>query len=259
MAGTYRVRGIVLRRTKLGETDLIVTMLADAPSQVRAVAKGARKPGSRLSGAMNLGNEVELLLHEGRNLDVVTEAHLQVSHASIAADFERMVLAEAVLDCAAELTAEGEHDPRLLPLTSTAMDAVSQAPLPRLPLIAAAYVFKAAAMQGYRPSLDLCVRCGDELNVEEPGYTLFDLGEGGAVCPACTTMASGHMEDNALLGWTKALIGYRFSELLTCDAGDDAAISRLGMDLLALAQRWLGHYPGIRPRALDFALNAGLY
>lgn len=208
---------------------------------------------------MNLGNEVELLLHEGRSLDVVTEAHLQVSRAEVAQEFERMVLAEAVLDCAAELTAEGEHDPRLLPLTSAAMDAVVRAPSPRLPLVVAAYVFKAAAMQGFRPSLDLCVRCGEEIGLEAPGFTLFDLGEGGVVCPACATSASGHVEKNALLSWTKALIGYRFADLLVCDAGDENVQSRLGMDLLALSQRWLGHYPGIRPRALDFALSAGLY
>ena len=43
---TYSVRGIVLRKTKLAETDLIVTLLADDGTQRRAVAKGARKPSS---------------------------------------------------------------------------------------------------------------------------------------------------------------------------------------------------------------------
>ena len=41
---TYDARAIVLRKTKLGESDLIVTLLAQDGSQARAVAKGARKP-----------------------------------------------------------------------------------------------------------------------------------------------------------------------------------------------------------------------
>ena len=51
MAGgrTYRERALVLDKTKLHETDLIYTLLAENGRQVRAVGKGARKPGSRLA------------------------------------------------------------------------------------------------------------------------------------------------------------------------------------------------------------------
>ena len=46
MAGsrTYRTKVLVLDKTKLKETDLILTMLDERGRQVRAVAKGARKP-----------------------------------------------------------------------------------------------------------------------------------------------------------------------------------------------------------------------
>ena len=48
---TYRTRAIVLDKTKLGESDLILELLAENGSLVRAVAKGARKPGSRLAAS----------------------------------------------------------------------------------------------------------------------------------------------------------------------------------------------------------------
>lgn len=41
---TYRCNALVLKKTKLGESDLILTCLKDDGSQLRAVAKGARKP-----------------------------------------------------------------------------------------------------------------------------------------------------------------------------------------------------------------------
>ncbi|MEG2982380.1 MAG: recombination protein O N-terminal domain-containing protein [Raoultibacter sp.] len=37
---TYTARVIVLQKTKLGETDLILTLLAEDGAQIRAVAKG---------------------------------------------------------------------------------------------------------------------------------------------------------------------------------------------------------------------------
>ena len=46
---TYRTKVLVLDKTKLKETDLILTMLDERGRQVRAVAKGARKPGGRLA------------------------------------------------------------------------------------------------------------------------------------------------------------------------------------------------------------------
>ena len=53
-ARTYTARAIVLRKTKLGESDLVVTLLAEDGSQVRAVAKGARKPSSPFAARLEL-------------------------------------------------------------------------------------------------------------------------------------------------------------------------------------------------------------
>ncbi len=254
MAGAYRAEGLVLRRTKLGETDLIVTLLTDGAAQVRAVAKGARRPGSKLAGVVGLGNEGAFLLHEGRNLDTVTEARLLVSRAGLALDFERCVMAEAVLDSAADLTAEGEHDPRLLPLTRTALDAVADAPVERLPLVGAAYLLKAAAMQGYRPCMECCVRCGNEVGEGLSGRLLFSFEEGGLVCPDCADAGEGRVLDAGLAAWVRTLLGLRFADLLALEPLTDEL--RLGYGVLEFARQWLGFHPGIRPKALDFALGS---
>ena len=68
MAGsrTYRTKAIVLDKTKLKETDLILTLVGESGRQIRAVAKGARKPGSRLAARCELCCEVDVLLAHGR-------------------------------------------------------------------------------------------------------------------------------------------------------------------------------------------------
>ncbi|TLM78904.1 MAG: hypothetical protein FDZ70_03415 [Actinobacteria bacterium] len=68
----YSARALVLRKTKLGETDLILTLLAEDGRQLRAVARGARKPGSRFGARLEPGAVGDLLLHTGRTLDHVT-------------------------------------------------------------------------------------------------------------------------------------------------------------------------------------------
>ena len=70
MAGsrTYRTKVLVLDKTKLKETDLILTMLDERGRQVRAVAKGARKPGGRLAARCELFCTVDMLLAHGHEV-----------------------------------------------------------------------------------------------------------------------------------------------------------------------------------------------
>ena len=59
---TRRLKALVLGRTKLSEQDLILTLLSEEGEQVRAVAKGARKPGGRLASRVELFCESDFLL-----------------------------------------------------------------------------------------------------------------------------------------------------------------------------------------------------
>ena len=70
----YRDEGIVLRTHKLGEADRIVVLLTAGRGKVRAVAKGVRKTKSRFGGRLEPPSRVSLLLYQGRELDVVTQA-----------------------------------------------------------------------------------------------------------------------------------------------------------------------------------------
>ena len=264
MAGelSYRAHGVILRRTKLGETDLVLTLLTEGSTQVLAVAKGARKPGAKLAGVAGLGNEVDLLLRRGRSLDIVTEGTLVVSRAGVAAELEREAVMELILEVACELTVEGEHPVRMLPLTTTALDTLEACRTTLLPLLASAYVLKAVAMQGYRPVLSTCVGCGEPLDLRPGERVCLSLVEGGVLCESCA-QAEGLSAnaDAGVLGWADALVGMRFSELTSLAVFGDGGASEVqtGLAVLAFCRDWLGHFPGIRPRALDFALSLGTF
>ena len=90
---TYNARVLVLRKTKLGESDLILSLLAQDGSQIRAVAKGARKPTSQFSSRLELYSQADVLLAQGRTLEIVKEARLIAGNAAlrdvVAADDEK--------------------------------------------------------------------------------------------------------------------------------------------------------------------------
>lgn len=70
----YRAEAIVLRRQDFGEADRVLTLFSPRLGKFRAVAKGVRRPKSRLGGHVELFTRSNLQLAHGRNLDIVTQA-----------------------------------------------------------------------------------------------------------------------------------------------------------------------------------------
>ena len=89
----YRDSAVVLRVTKLGEADRIVTLLTRREGRVRAVAKGVRRTKSRFGGRLEPFSHVDLQLYAGRNLDIVTQAEtLDPFGPVLAADYSALHL-----------------------------------------------------------------------------------------------------------------------------------------------------------------------
>ncbi len=248
MAGrrTYRTRAIVLDRTKLAEQDLILTMLAESGAEVRAVAKGARKPGGRLAARADLFCETDFLIASGRNLDVVSEASLVDPHGGLRGEFERVSAASAICEVA-RLTCFAEaEDPFLYPILSRALSACEEAPdQAHLDLAVAAYVFKVLAHGGWRPVLDECCACGDA------ACTYFSVSAGGVLCESCAREVAGAQEVTPTeIAWLRALIGLTFDQLMAAAIDDETAVT-----LLSLAHMWAATHLDARLRAMEFALS----
>ena len=241
-----RVKAIVLGRTKLAEQDLILTMLAADGSQVRVVAKGARKPGGRLASRTELFCEVDVLYSIGRSLGIVSEASLIDAHAHLRGDMERVSAASALLEVARLTCYEDVEDAFLYPILSRALRACEEAPdQPHLDLVVAAYALKVLSHGGWRPELGSCIACGDQ------DVAVFSVRMGGVLCASCAKDVPDAREvgANEIL-WLRALIGLTFDELREVPVDAETATW-----LLALAHAWCAEHLDTRLRAFEFVLG----
>ena len=110
----YRDEGVVLRTTKLGEADRIVTLLTRSHGKIRAVAKGVRRVKSRFGGRLEPFMRVDVLIATGRTLDVVSQAEsISAYAAQICADYGAYGIANVMVETADKLvSAEGERAER---------------------------------------------------------------------------------------------------------------------------------------------------
>ena len=173
----YRDQGVVLRTTRLGEADKIVTLVTRGHGKVRAVAKGVRKTKSRFGARLEPLTHVSLLLYEGRELDVVNQAETLDHFRAIRDDLDRVGRASSMLEAVDQVAQEREPSPRLYQLLVGGLRALAANDTP---LVLAAFFWKLLSLEGAHPLLDQCATCGATDRLEA-----FDIGEGGVLCRGC--------------------------------------------------------------------------
>lgn len=130
-----------------------------------AIAKGVRKPTSRLASALELYARLDVQLAEGRNLDVVTQA-VRMPGPRLEANLERTAHAALIAEVADRVSEDRHPLEGLFELAVLALGELARETTPRR--ASAYFIAQALDMLGWAPNLATCLTC------EQP------LGEGGA-------------------------------------------------------------------------------
>ncbi len=178
----YRVEAIVLRRWDLGEADRILSLYTRQRGKLRAVAKGVRRPKSRLAGHLELFARSTVLIARGRDLDIVTQAELIDPYRGLRRDERRIGMAGYVAELLDALTSEGDPQPLVYELLAETLHGIASRPDPFF--VVRRYELRLLSALGYQPELHRCVVCGRAL---EPVTNLFAPQLGGMACPECAT------------------------------------------------------------------------
>lgn len=221
----YRDTAVVLRTYKLGESDRIVVLMTEGRGKVRAVAKGVRKTKSKFGARLEPMSHVSLLLSEGRELDIVSQAESVESLAPLHADLDHMTRGIAVLEAVDQMALDREPNPQLYRMLVGVLRTIAERPSA---LVVPAFYWKLLSAEGVRPELDTCVRCG-----EAESLVAFDVDQGGVLCRACR---SGVAMSAGALDVMRMILGGQLNDALACD--DDRVIHEVS----AHATRALEHH-----------------
>ena len=177
----YVTDAIVLSRFDLGEADRVLTLITPEHGKLKAIAKGIRRPASRLGGSLEPFAELTIALARGRTFDVVTE--VRVGHAwlrlrdSLESAATAWYLAE-LADRSLEERTAAEAQYAMLHRAYELLDA-GMAP----GRVARWYEMHLADELGQRPEVDRCVECDRMLEASETFRWVPPLG--GVLCGRC--------------------------------------------------------------------------
>lgn len=121
---------ILLRKTRLTETSLIVTWFTEAHGKIKTVAKGARQPKSRFAGVLDLFFDCEISFARSRKSELhqLREVALENPHEGLRLDYGRVAVAAYFVELI-ELVTESEHPaPELYDLLCRALGHLNEHP-----------------------------------------------------------------------------------------------------------------------------------
>ena len=182
----YRCDVIVLARMDFGEADRILTLYSREHGKLRAIAKGARRPLSRLGPHLEYFTLAHLMLARGRELDVVTSAETEDAHLSLRSDIDAFGHASHMAEILDRLTQDRQANGAVFDLLSRSLRLLSDGVDPFH--VTRHYELALLALLGYRPELYRCVECREEL---EQAAHQFAVGMGGFLCQRCRGKETG--------------------------------------------------------------------
>lgn len=148
----FKSQGIVLARTNFGEADRILTFLTPDHGKVKAIAKGVRKPKSKLAGGIELFSVSDLSFIIGRGeINTLVSSRLATHYGRIVKDLNRTNLGYELIKLLNKITEENP-EAAYFELLKAAFEALSDDTI-ELQLIEAWFYAQILRLAGHTPNL----------------------------------------------------------------------------------------------------------
>ncbi len=184
----FKTEAVVLRRNKISEADVILTLFTRKYGKIRAVAKGGRKPKTKLSPASHLFVYGDFIINKGRNLDKISSVDINEAFYKIREDLTKLAYGSYILELCESVIVEGVTNNRLFIDLVNMLHVITNVDN-GYNLIKIAFQLHVLKYSGFMPQIRECANCGAGPN----NFTKlrFNIEQGGLICDKCSLKFSG--------------------------------------------------------------------
>lgn len=178
---SYKISAIVIRRRNFLEKDRILTVFSLENGKIDILSKGARRPGSRLSYASDLGTIGEYTISKTKSIDLVAEVKTVFIPDDSFGNLQKSNRIFYALKIVDKLYHGGEAHERTYRALS---DLVRSSVKEEGQLVFTVFLKTVLLDLGVKPELAHCIFCGRKINKTEE----FDFNlKGGIAHSKCDT------------------------------------------------------------------------
>ena len=177
----YKTEAVVIKKTKLGEADSILTFFTPRLGKIQGFARSLRKPRSKLAGHLELLTHSTVSFARGRNIDTITGSQTIDAFLPLRNDLWLTSCGLYVAELVNQFTADHEENFAVFQLMLDTLNRLGEES--NKELVLRYFELHLLESAGYRPQLRECVTCHHPL---EPTTNYFSPAAGGLLCPACS-------------------------------------------------------------------------
>jgi DNA repair protein RecO (recombination protein O) len=177
---SYQTEAIIIKKTRLGEADVILTLYTPNLGKIQGFAKSLRKTKSKMAGHLELLTHSQISLARGRNIDTITGSQTIDSFLPIKSDLELTSCALYTAELVNQFAAADAEDYPIFQLLLATLKRLSQGD--NSELVLRYFELHLLSDVGYRPQLEQCVACHNPL---KDSGNAFCPAAGGIVCDSC--------------------------------------------------------------------------
>ena len=107
---TYKTRGLIIKRRNLGELDRLITVYTENYGKLLLRARSVRKSESKLKGHLELFLCSDLIIAQGKSLDIITGAETIESFPKLREDLSSLSAIHYISMITDKLIAGSEKD-----------------------------------------------------------------------------------------------------------------------------------------------------
>lgn len=173
-----KMQGVVIRTQDYGESNKIVTLFSNKLGKFTAMAKGAKKPKSRMAAVTQPFIYGEYVVYVSKGLSTIQQGSIAHSMREIREDIEKTGYASYVLELTDKLMDQKQPHPYLYNELFYTLRWIASRDEYVIPALM--YELKLYKIGGFAPTLHACVQCS---STRLPYY--FSVAEGGVLCQDC--------------------------------------------------------------------------
>ncbi|PAV29035.1 DNA repair protein RecO [Virgibacillus profundi] len=188
-----KINGIIIKTKDYGETHKIVTIFSKKLGKFTALARGAKKPKSRMAAVTQPFIYGEFFAYVNSGLSTIQQGEVIHSFRGIREDIIKTAYTAYITELTDKLIDSKSPDIYLYDQLYQTMSWISDNEDADIPIIM--YELKLFKKGGFAPTVDRCTKCGSK---EAP--FAFSIAEGGLLCNRCRNI------DNDAIGLPNAIV-----------------------------------------------------
>lgn len=183
-AASFVTDAINLKSYSLNEADKILVMYSRDRGLIRGVAKGVKKPKSKLGARMDLLVANKLMLHQGRNLNTISQAEALNTFYKTRSDMNKIFYSMYISEVVSNFGVEDDPcSSAIFDLLYESLQAIANAKDKLAILnIVLKFQLKMMRLSGFSLELDRCLSCSKPIDKEKMFYS---ERLGGVICSEC--------------------------------------------------------------------------